>query len=1093
MKIVVLFVLSTAAVWAQAITTSDITGVVHDPTGLAVPGADVRATQTDTGLVRSVTSAADGTYRLTNLPIGRYQLSVSKEGFSTFVQTGIVLQVNSNPEIIVQLKVGSVAEQVSVEASAAIVETQNTDVGSVVDNQRVVDLPLNGRNPQELLLLSGPAIQTTSLPIPAGRENPNTLGISVAGGNIYGILYELDGAEHTSAEAFLPLPIPFPDALQEFKLETSSTPARYGHHAAATVNMVTKSGTNGFHGDLFEFVRNGDFNARNDFAAKRDTLKRNQFGGVLGGPVIKNKLFFFFGYQDTIVRTDPGTTVTVIPTVAELAGNFTIAASAVCGKTVNLGAPFVNNQLPVSLLSPITQKIGSWFPASLNPNQCGQVTYGFPNADGENQTIAKVDWQLSDKHSMFFRFFRDHYNQVLPVPDATQNLLGATSGFDGQQYAAITGLVGDTYLLSPNIVSTFRASVQYIPNSNLEPTTAFPSALGVNANALSSTPFFGMNVSGAFSFGGAGQTDWKNNSGIGQIAEDFDITRGSHQIAFGVDYLRTQYAYTSPRLDNGEFVFSGQNSGLAMADFVAGLPNQFNQGYGALIYDRANGIALFAQDAWKIIPRLTLTLGVRWEPFLPPVAQQDYPYVEGFSMSNYLSGIGSKVYANAPPGMIFPSDSQWNYGLSNFAKHWNDFAPRVGLVFDPRGQGKEVIRAGYGILYDTATFGYIGQMPNNPPFGNTLSLNNPNMASPYANYPGGSPFPYVLNATAPFVNSGTYYLFSPNLPAPYVQQWNLSIQKQFGSDWSLTAAYIGSKSTDFWMNTELNPATYFPGASCLLNGITYSPCSSLANTQQRRLLSLLNPTAGKYYAGMITAVPDANASYNALNITAQKRFSRNVSVLAVYTWSHCIDNAEQTWFDASYDANNPYNIASNRGDCGQDVRQLFSSSFVFSTPRFSNSMLAKIAGNWQLSPIIRMNTGLPVNPLSGADDALDGMSSNTGATTQRPNVICSPGLTNPTPAEWFNRSCFVANGPGAYGTAGRDSLRAPGQVVANVAVSRSFAVHEKQVIQFRAEAFNLPNLVNLGAPTATLTSALFGKITTAGDPRILQFAMKYVF
>jgi hypothetical protein len=417
----------------------------------------------------------------------------------------------------------------------------------------------------------------------------------------------------------------------------------------------------------------------------------------------------------------------------------------------------------------------------------------------------------------------------------------------------------------------------------------------------------------------------------------------------------------------------------------------------------------------------------------------------------------------------------------------------VGLVFDPRGQGKEVIRAGYGILYDTATFGYIGQMPNNPPFGNTLSLNNPNMASPYANYPGGSPFPYVLNATAPFVNSGTYYLFSPNLPAPYVQQWNLSIQKQFGSDWSLTAAYIGSKSTDFWMNTELNPATYFPGASCLLNGITYSPCSSLANTQQRRLLSLLNPTAGKYYAGMITAVPDANASYNALNITAQKRFSRNVSVLAVYTWSHCIDNAEQTWFDASYDANNPYNIASNRGDCGQDVRQLFSSSFVFSTPRFSNSMLAKIAGNWQLSPIIRMNTGLPVNPLSGADDALDGMSSNTGATTQRPNVICSPGLTNPTPAEWFNRSCFVANGPGAYGTAGRDSLRAPGQVVANVAVSRSFAVHEKQVIQFRAEAFNLPNLVNLGAPTATLTSALFGKITTAGDPRILQFAMKYVF
>ena len=314
----ILLALTSVAAWAQATTTSTIAGSVQDASGAAVPGSQVTATQTDTGLMREVVSGSDGNFLLTNLPIGPYTLQVTKEGFSTYTQSGIVLQVNSNPTINVTLKVGAVSEQVSVQASAALVETQSTSVGSVVENQRVVDLPLNGRAPQELLLLSAPAL-STGVATTAGRAYP-AMAISVAGSSVLSVLYELDGVDHSGLEAYSPLPIPFPDALQEFKLETSSMPAQYGHHSGAVANMVTKSGTNDWHGDAFEYFRNGDMNARNFFAAARDTLKRNQFGGVFGGPIKKNKLFFFLGYEDTILRSDAGTTVATIPTPADLKG-----------------------------------------------------------------------------------------------------------------------------------------------------------------------------------------------------------------------------------------------------------------------------------------------------------------------------------------------------------------------------------------------------------------------------------------------------------------------------------------------------------------------------------------------------------------------------------------------------------------------------------------------------------------------------------------------------------------------------------------------------------------------------------------------------
>jgi hypothetical protein len=1094
----------------QATTTSNIAGTLTDATGGAVPGAEVKATHTDTGLVRTVTSSVDGGYLITNLPIGPYQLQVSKGGFSTYVQSGIVLQVNSNPTVNVSLKVGAVSEQVKVEASAAVVETQSTAVGSVVDNQRVVDLPLNGRNPQELLLLSAPSVSMGSA-IGVGRGYP-AISISVAGSSVLSVLYELDGVDHSGLEAYQPLPIPFPDALQEFKLETSSMPARYGHHSGAVANIVTKTGTNDWHGDAFEYLRNGAMNARNFFAATRDTLKRNQFGGVIGGSVIKNKLFFFFGFQDTILRSDAGTTVATIPTAADRAGNFTVQESPACNAGVQktLSVPFVNNVLPPSLISPITAKIGSWFAPTPAPDQCGTVRFGFPNASSEKQIIARADYQLSAKNQMFARFFTGRYNIKQDFTDATTNLLAATTGFQGAANDADTAVVGDTYLISPRTINTFRAAASYNANNNYEPTTAYPSALGINLNSLSPIPFVGFQISGSISIGTAGITNFRIPQSIGQVTDDIDMTRGNHQIAFGVNFAKMQYNYTSLRLDNGEFVFSGTRTGSGLADFVAGLPATLNQGYGARQYQRGNQIGFYIQDAWKATKRLNFNYGLRWEPFLPSQADQNFPFVEQFSIDNFRNNVTSSVYTNAPAGLIFPGDKGWNQGNGIAPKDYKIFSPRVGVTLDPRGQGKEVIRAGYGIFYDVPGFGFEINAANNPPFGGALSVANPSLANPYGNYPGGDPFPFKLGPTTTFPIDGAYNLFTPNSPNPYTQQWNLSVQKQFGSDWSLTLSYLGNKTTHQWIENENNPAIYIPGSNCTINGVVYSPCSTTANTEQRRVLELANNTYGKYYGFLQTTIAGGNAFYNAGVITLEKRFSRNVAANAIYTWSHCISVAEPGTINNHYDGQDPFNFSTSRGSCTQDVRQNFSSSYVFASPKFGNTWVQKLAGNWQLSPIIRIQSGLDGNLLSGKDYALNGTIGQTATNgIQRPTLTCAPSqLSSFTQSihQWFNTSCYTPNGTGQLGNVGKNTIRGPRLIVVNVALSRKFPIREKQYLEFRAEAYNLPNLVNFALSTSStlMTSTLFGTINStavtgpattgqAGDPRILQIALKYVF
>src|SRR6266853_4422253 len=456
--------LCSSIAWGQS--TAQINGTVTDQSGAVLPGVEVTATQTETGLSRSVVSNETGSYVLPNLPVGPYRLEAGLPGFRKFAQTGIVLQVGGNPVINISLAVGQVADTVEVQADAALVETRATGVGQVIDNVRVLELPLNGRQVTELIILSGAAVG-------GGTQGTNrtwpTDVISVGGGLNNGLSYILDGGTHNDPYGNLNLPLPFPDALQEFKVETSAVPAQYGQHSAGAMNAVTKSGTNDLHGSLFEFVRNKVFNARNAFAEQRDGLKRNQFGGVVGGPIVKNKLFFFGGDQVTRQRSAPVNTIAFVPTPQMLAGDFTTIASPACnnGRQITLKAPFLNNRIDPANFSPAALNVVKRNPVTDDP--CGKVQFSRKNNSDEQIIMGRLDYQQSQKNSLFGRYELARMNSPSDYDGKTWFSMGQPD-FTRRYHSFV---LGDTYLLGPSVVSSFHATVLRTLNEKYPKTPLF--------------------------------------------------------------------------------------------------------------------------------------------------------------------------------------------------------------------------------------------------------------------------------------------------------------------------------------------------------------------------------------------------------------------------------------------------------------------------------------------------------------------------------------------------------------------------------------------------------------------------------------------
>src|SRR6266581_4436099 len=726
-----LCLLSSVAAWAQG-ATAQISGTVKDQSGAVLPGAEVTVTQTETGATRMVVSSETGSYVLPNLTVGPYKLEVSLPGFRTFVQTGIVLQVNSSPVVNAVLAVGQVAETVEVQANAAMVETRSTGIGQVIENARILELPLVGRQVTDLIPLSGAALPLTTTDTTYRGVYPNTTSFSIAGGLLGGNTYTLDGGFHNDVYANYGLPLPFPDALQEFKVETSSLPAQYGFHSGGAVNAVTRSGTNDLHGSLFEFVRNYSLNARNFFAPVRDGLKRNQYGGTIGGPIKQNRLFFFAGYQGTITRQSPQNTFAFVPTADMIAGDFTTFASKTCqGQDMLLPLPFLNNRLAPSQISPAAVNIAKRLPAPVD--QCGRTSYGIPVASDEYFPIGKIDYQINSTHSMFGRYMAASFKQTPPLA-ISKNVL--SSGVPGADDLLQSLTYGDTYLFGPNMINAFRATWNRTANRKVVAPWFGPSDVGMNVYEY--VPgITSINVLGGFVTGGLVATPATFRTTVITLSDDLSVVKSKHQMAFGGSVMGFESNSAGNAVTPGPVTITGGITGLPLADFMAGRITNIQQSAPNKLLVRYRYIGLYAQDSWKLLPNLTLSYGLRWEPYFPQHYGENM--MNHFDMDAFGKGIKSNVFVNAPAGMFYPGDPSFGpNGNAGMNKQWKHFAPRAGLVWDPSKDGKMVIRAGYGIFYDINTVELNLATGQGPPWGGKVVVPAPagGLDNPYRDFAG---------------------------------------------------------------------------------------------------------------------------------------------------------------------------------------------------------------------------------------------------------------------------------------------------------------------------------------------------------------------
>ena len=1048
---------------AQSVAGSQVSGVIKDSSGGVLPGVEVTITKTDTGTIRTAFTGADGAYVFPNLPVGPYRLKVVLQGFNTYVQEGIVLQVNTNPTIDVALAVGSVGEQVTVTASAATVETRSTGVGQVIDNQQVTEIPLNGRQATELIFLSGLATSA-----PAGDLNTNknfpTVTISVAGGQANGITYIMDGGTHNDPFNNLNLPTPFPDALQEFKVETSSLPARYGHHAASAVNLVTKSGTNAFHGDVFDFVRNYHFNARNFFAPTRDSLKRNQFGGTFGGPILKDKLFFFAGYQGRIEKSNPPETVSFVPTAKMLAGDFTEVAGAGCSpRTLSAAAGFVNNTISPSAFSPIALKFLEHVPVSSDP--CGRLQYGIPNDNTEHQTLSRADYTANHNQTVFARYMYAVYDN--PGTYDGKNVL--TLSRTGQNNQVHSLVAGHSWVLSSAMLNAFHVTFNRTINDRPLPSYFSPSDLG--AAVYSPQPgYMGVSVTNGFNIGTGGTNPGYFNSNSFQLANDLDVVRGRHQFSFGGNWIRTKIETVNNRPTNGQFTFSGQSTGLGLADFMLGRVSGFVQGNPVFDFDENDYIGAYVQDEWKIKPNLTLNAGLRWEPYLAIKNSKDY--VSNFDEGRFDAGIRSTVYPQAPPGLLFPGDAGFP-GSAAMQNKLAQFAPRAGVVWQLNE--KTAIRGGWGRFYDTPHLFFNTRFANNPPWGAQITLTSPagGFANPYLNYPGGNPFPALATGwqTQPFPTAGVYVNSPLDTQPTSLAQWNIGAQRQVAG-WLLTGSYLGNHSSHLWRATELNYAVFSPGATP-------------ATTNARRRLVLKNAATGAFYGTLAQLDASGRANYHGMLLSAQKRLRGGFSALSNYTLSRCMSDPATTELTGPT-ITDPTNPDLDYSYCDADRRHVVNLTLVARTPAFSKATMNALLGGWQIAPLVRWQSGSRFSVTTGVDNALSGQGG------QRAVQILDNPFGDGSVNNYLNRDAFTSPAAGTYSALKPNAFVGPSQFQNDLSVTRVFRLASRP-FQLRWEIFNVLNKANFNNPTSGLNSTNFGRILTAGQPRIMQFALKYDF
>jgi outer membrane receptor protein involved in Fe transport len=1051
-----------APVFAQA--TGSIAGLVADQSAAVMPGVTVEATNTATGQVRHAVTGPDGHYTLPLLQPGRYDVKATLAGFKPVVQKGIDVSVGDTSRVDIKLAVGGLEESVTVTGGTPLVETSHATLGITIDQQKVVELPLNGRNFTQLgTLIPGVVAPPGGLGGAAGDATPGGFGAATAGFNVNGMRNQsnnflLDGASNNDTFNTGFVMRPPPDAIQEFKIQTHSYNAEFGRNAGSVVNVVTKGGSNQLHGAAWEFNRDDTFQARNFFALTTPKLKQNQFGGSLGGPIMKNR-FFGFGYYEGYRNTRGNTSNILVLTDAQRLGDFSGSAAI---RDPLTGAPFPGNVIPADRISPVSRKLLDQFVPKANSGTNRYIVS--PETKDDRDGIgARFDYQLNQKHAVLGRYMQTRTDAATPA---------ITTAIGNTAKATLSDYMGsDTYIFTPHAINVARFSYNRIDAHPAVTSGLKNEDYGINvpntnplAQGLAS-----IAITGFFNLGDAQQPFVKRVNEVFQFSDDFTWSRGSHGLKFGGDLRKEHMIIAFINRPNGDMTFNGQAaSGNAAADFLLGLPSQFRRTTTNQAQDGTGWLySVYAQDEWRASPRLTVNAGVRYELSLPFVDAND-------ALNAFHPGVQSTRFPAAPAGLVYPGDPGVPRGT--YATDRNNVAPRFGAVWDPKGDGRTTIRGAWGIFYD-ALAGQGDFFQNGvlaPPFTPLVEVNAPPASITIAN-----PLSAITGGATLFPPGLTIIGWGEDFQTPYAYHFNLTVQRQVGRTIGVEAGYVGSRGRHLPIFIEVNPGLFTPGQTA--PGARLFPA-----------YALVRPTFSA-----------AESTYDSFQASARMRQSHGVNFLASYTYGHARDHVsglniggeprpvlpvtigDQASFDKA--------LALEWGDALFDVRHRFVVSFgaELPTPRDMGAFMEHVVGGWQLNGIIQRQTGFP---LSVTDAALD-----IRFLTNRPDATCDPNDNAPhTVEQWFNTACLVRRAGTATGdrpgNAGRNTIRGPGFASTDLSLFKNVELGGPRRIQIRVEAFNVFNQVRFNNPAAAIsTPATFGRISSAQDGRVIQFGVKYLF
>ena len=1076
---VICLLAATVAAFAQSGT---IQGVVKDSSDAVVTGAKVAVTNIDTGLRRELTTNEQGFYTAPTLPVGRYKVAASKTGFSMAELPEIKLDVTQTARVDFLLKTGTITESIQVTAAAAQLDSETTTVGQVIENKRIVELPLNGRNYLDLASL------TAGTNPGRGGRTQGEGGFSASGQHIYQVQVTIDGVDNSSVASGGPLGFeaqavkPSVDAVGEFRVVTNNLSAEYGTRMGGQVFVNIKSGTNEFHGTAFEFLRNSNLDGTNFFANRagnmKPTYKQNQFGGTFGGPVIKDKTFFFGSYEGT--RTRLGRSfVSTVPVDELRAGNFN-RIRPVFDPATTVGTPasftrqpFPGNTIPQSRWDPLFPKLLALYPQPNNGTGIANNYFFAPNEKNDVDSYDfKGDHNISDRQRFSARYSkrtRDRYEPG-PLPLPADGGLATTTILDSHSVAATH---------SQTIGATATNELRFgfsriISRFDIPYDTALFDQFGIKG--IPKVGQASSNDHGLSRFSPAGYAElgsrsfWPNvnNMDLFQVTDTVYKNIGKHNLKFGGEFRRQNIARLASRFARGQFAFNREftanpaaraATGDGLAEFMLGMAAGGTVGNenGEDLW--ANTLSMFVQHDWKVTSRLTLNLGLRYDIFYSPTWVQD-------NVSRFVPDY-STTGANARLQQIRPGIG--NCGCKN---DLNNFAPRLGLAW--RVGDKTVIRSGAGVIYAQPDSLQVGSRASNqaPDFVE-IGFGTLDRIVPRLTLSGGFPAVQLPATTVPGPALVGADIPQEFLPTQYSQQWFLDVQRQLPFDALLTVGYNGNGTRQMLAGVDFNlPFDIAPGPT---------PVAS------RRIWP--------FYTNVTRQLPVGNLSYNALTFKVEKRFSKGLTFLSAYTWSKTIDNVDETLSNSGVGALKPWDRNLNRGRSTTDLRHNYVVSASYELPigkgksyLNSNRAVDLVLGGWQLGGIVSLQTGLPFTVNSGG-----GITNAGGA--DRPNRIADGNLPAGQQSidRWFDLAAFAVQPQFTYGNSGRNILDGPGNKNLDLSLAKIFNLTEKFRLQFRAESFNATNTANFGFPGSNINNAGVGAITSAAEPRRVQFALKLLF